>query len=549
MLRWRLAIAILGISRRIHAADDTCTEDSPGILQQILDSSLGRPLRPSDLPPPTAFNGFDNFATVTLPSGMQQAVKSGKVTQINNVESVDVLADIAVLPQALNRSSVEEILQLLRAYNDWDDDPDTVDGMPTYEIFVENPTLYEPSLKYRDTNPQFMEARIALRQKLSAIMQPYLDNVITPLVHQRYPEACTSRGPARYCTPCYSLVRRYKHGQRQSHATHYDGHALVTVVVGLSGYDVDYRGGLYVSTGFGQKHYLNLTKGDAVIHQSSLLHGVKVLDRLDDPERTERWSWILWYRDSATCEDHGYEWFAKCSEEGNALCQQMHATKVGSIPGISNEESAKRVIELNELAARGGAAMSAVKIARAYLGNLPSPLQTNVTKAAEFYRIAMKSNDPDGYYGMAAYLLMKLNWRYSKKVSGKGDMWKDPVAFEAVRLLEAAAYLGHPYAAFNLGLAHTFGYGNHEAAMDYVLAGQWFEASGLPEGYAVASQQNKVAGDTAREGEMMQRAVQLGFSAPWRVEARQRVGSGGAGGVDLNLQWPPAQDGRVPMKF
>ena len=42
--------------------------------------------------------------------------------------------------------------------------------------------------------------------------------------------------PGRECTPCYSLVRRYRKGERRSHAMHYDGHAAVTVVVSLSDY-------------------------------------------------------------------------------------------------------------------------------------------------------------------------------------------------------------------------------------------------------------------------------------------------------------------------
>jgi len=127
-------------------------------------------------------------------------------------------------------------------------------------------------------------------------MRPYLDNVLTPFVRMRYPEAC-AKGKGRDCTPCYSLIRRYRHGERQSHATHLDGHAIVTVVVSLSDHETDYRGGLYVATGHGQRQFLGLNKGDAVVHQSTLFHGVKVYDVEPDPTETERWSWILWYKD------------------------------------------------------------------------------------------------------------------------------------------------------------------------------------------------------------------------------------------------------------
>ncbi|KAL7532290.1 hypothetical protein ACHAWF_004078, partial [Thalassiosira exigua] len=495
--------------------------------------------------------------TVTLPSGVRQNVTAGKVNQINNVDDPtrdDVLADMAVLPQAVNRSSVEELLKLLRAYKDWDDDPDTVDGMPTYEIFVASPELYSDAqtLKYRDVDPSHVDARKELRRKFSAILQPYLDDVITPMVHRRYPDACTSKGPSRYCTPCYSLIRRYKHGQRQSHATHYDGHAIATAVVSLSDYGIDYRGGLYVSTGFGQREFVGLSKGDAVMHQSSLLHGVKVYDLLDNPVRTERWSWILWYRDSATCENYGYEWFVDCAANGNALCQQMHATKVGNIPGISQEEAASKILRLNEMAAMGGADMASIKMARAYLGLLPSELQPDQAKAAEYFQRAIKSKDPDGHYGTAQLLLTAVTAEYTAQSrSMQMQAWKDPRVTLAVEHLETAAYLGHSFAKFNLGIVHTFGYDSsgRSNGVDYDLAGQWFEESGLPEGYAVASHQSQATGDAAREHEMMDRARTMGFGAPWRVEARQRTGSGGAGGVDLNLPWPPALDGRLPPRF
>jgi hypothetical protein len=42
---------------------------------------------------------------------------------------------------------------------------------------------------------------------------------------------------------------------------------------------------------------------------------------------TVRWSWILWYRDSDTCSDHGHEWFQACAVEGSPTCQLLHATK------------------------------------------------------------------------------------------------------------------------------------------------------------------------------------------------------------------------------
>jgi hypothetical protein len=54
--------------------------------------------------------------------------------------------------------------------------------------------------------------------------------------------------------------------------------------------------------------------------------------------KVERWSWILWYRDSLTCDDHGYEWYKDCAEEGNPTCELLHATKVPNVPGLTPKQ-------------------------------------------------------------------------------------------------------------------------------------------------------------------------------------------------------------------
>jgi hypothetical protein len=122
--------------------------------------------------------------------------------------------------------------------------------------------------------------------------------------------------------------------------------------------------------------------------------------------------------------------------------------------------------------------------------------------------------------------------------------YQDPRVVQAVFHLEAAAQLGHAYAQFNLGMVHTYGYAT--GRINGTQAAEWFIASGLPEGYFVAAQQAKAVGNQQRYEELGQRAVALGFTAPWRKQARQITGSGGAAGVNLNLEWPNAKDGRKP---
>lgn len=111
---------------------------------------------------------------------------------------------------------------------------------------------------------------------------------------------------------------------------------------------------------------LPLKRGDAAVHQSDLLHGVKV-------ESGERWSWILWFRDSATCEEHGHEWFASCAEAGDAICASLHSGKTGHLPGLKPQEAFAMTIAMNEKAAAGGDARAMVKLARASLKQARRP--------------------------------------------------------------------------------------------------------------------------------------------------------------------------------
>ena len=45
------------------------------------------------------------------------------------------------------------------------------------------------------------------------------------------------------------------------------------------------------------------------------------------------------------------------------------------------------------------------------------------------------------------------------------------------------------------------------------------------------------------------RAAAMGYGTSWRRTARQAVGSGGAGGVDLNMAWPKLPGGVAPPQW
>ena len=200
-VRWPYAHALLPVwfaaTIIYSSANNICLNDNSdptcqAVAQQLSFPNLGRPLRPSDLPQPALFTNFQN-TTITLPNGKSQQVSSGKVSQINNVarngsKDNGIFDDLAVLSEVVDRSSIEEILTLLREYEDYDDDPDSVDGMPSFEIFVENPRYdaeqteeeKQKTPKYRDVDPKYVPERKALREKLNAIMKPYIDTIITP---------------------------------------------------------------------------------------------------------------------------------------------------------------------------------------------------------------------------------------------------------------------------------------------------------------------------------------------------------------------------------
>ena len=188
------------------------------------------------------------------------------------------------------------------------------------------------------------------------------------------------------------------------------------------------------------------------------------------------------------------------------------------------------MVQLAIQAADGGSAYAAIKIARAYLKLLPSFLPFDLELAERYFRIAIASSAPDGHYGMAQILLTTVKFEASQGGADAqarwSDAWRDGRVQEAIVHLERAAFLGHAFSQFNLGLVHTFGY--HAAAggnaIDVGLAGMWFERSGLPEGYMAASGQAGAAGQKDRERRMADMARSMGY-----FEVRARILHGAQG--------------------
>ena len=273
----------------------------------------------------------------------------------------------------------------------------------------------------------------------------------------------------------------------------------------LADYADEYTGGIYLVGAESERHYLDLSRGDAVFHQSDLHHGVRV-------DWGTRWSWILWYRDSRRCEDKSEAWFADCAQAGNAICESFHA----------NRGDADHRIEWMTRAADHGLAVAMLKLGRAFLKHLPSPLALDRDAAAALFRRGVDAaKDPNCAFDLAQLLV-------ANETAGAENDVRD--------LLELAAAKGHTYAAFNLGLAHLFGH----AHLPYnpAAAADWFAHSGLPEGLRLASIHRAFAGDADGARAAMDQALTLGADKPWRSVARARTGSGGAGGSPLYSAWP-----------
>ena len=496
-------------------------------------------------------------------------------------------SEFALLPEIVPRSVIEEILTLLRGHEnatlangrtsiELNNGPDSVDGYTTQEFYLDNDIIrhsggsdsMEINSKQNNNNnnndgidvlsEDNIKQRKDLRKKLHSIMDPYQDK-ITKVLHSWLHEKCADKkGSGRSCTPCYSLIRRYRAGERQSHAPHIDGHSFVTVVVSLSDYGTEYTGGLFVSTNVSDRKYIPLNRGDGILHQGDLHHGVRVLDQRNDGRPSERWSWIMWFRDSETCQDHKSEWYESCpgQEDGNPICTYLQATAA----------SPQNVLHYLQKASNDGHPQASVKLGWAYLKALQSELPFDIEKAKELFLNAIESsNDPDGHYGLSTIYLAQIKMKIMGQPTKEKmiEMAKDVMTssssllLDAIYHLEEAAKCGHVFAMFNLGIAAFNGYGRSavidgqpQPQKDPNLAAGWFEASGLPEGLAARSLYEMSIGNKEKSILYEQRAKTLGYGSSWRKEARQKTGSGGFVGANLNLQWPPIYPtGETPQEW
>ena len=211
--------------------------------------------------------------------------------------------------------------------------PDSVDGAPSYELYV-------------------VKDGVVQNEALGNLMQPILRTLqkhvgLWPICQQQ----------AGGCFPCTSLIRRYRPSERLAHYEHVDGHAAATAVISLSSRR-EYRGGLFLSN-LTTRTLLPLDSGDAVLHASDLFHGVDVAEG-------ERWSLVVWFRTCPHCTMAGSsEWYRARAEAGEPFGAFLHASRVTQTISSPKERQARAAYWYNRSAV-GGFAPAMHRMGNAY---------------------------------------------------------------------------------------------------------------------------------------------------------------------------------------
>lgn len=361
-----------------------------------------------------------------------------------------------------------------------------------------------------------------MRRKLRKVLA-VAEKKITSMVRATYPEVC-ARGHGRSCRACFSLVRRYLPNQRTTHNIHRDGQALVTAVVSLSDYGRDFLGGLYVAANGVGRQVIALRKGDVILHQYDLLHGVQVEDFSEDRPST-RWSWILWFKDSAKCEQRGYEWSRDCAKKGDALCQYFLGWRAHLNPSISKYKKDALRERYMTLSAEQGFAEAAFKVGRNHFG------RRNLTGAVWWLHKSHLGGEADASYQLGHILLHGL---LKPSCIAPGESKELAAQIEAVALFEKAAvagaspFGGAQFAMYNIGIAWLFGFAGLPRNPN--IAARWFLASRLPEGYMAYSLYLKNMGRKREADKVVAKAKSQGF--PRNRNARDQAL------FSLHSKWP-----------
>eukprot|EP00931_Biecheleriopsis_adriatica_P089366 TRINITY_DN63510_c0_g1_i1.p1 TRINITY_DN63510_c0_g1~~TRINITY_DN63510_c0_g1_i1.p1 ORF type:complete len:578 (+),score=102.79 TRINITY_DN63510_c0_g1_i1:72-1805(+) len=230
----------------------------------------------------------DHELDATISGFSKPSAKANLLKQLKLIAEsarVDVSDKIAIAEGVINSSDAQSLRAAFETYGlskeDLDADPDTVDGKPTFEVYL------WPDKEDKSKNSLYLLSDRIVREKI----MPHFRKVVSKWV---------SLGllPDIPLKVCNSFIRRYKPMERRNLGRHKDSSSTVTVNVQLSE-SSDFEGGLAVypeaTDGYklGPVAFPESGLGSVVLHRSDLYHGVRVT-------RGERFSWILWFRPECT---------------------------------------------------------------------------------------------------------------------------------------------------------------------------------------------------------------------------------------------------------
>uniref|UniRef100_A0A7S0FUH1 Fe2OG dioxygenase domain-containing protein n=1 Tax=Pyrodinium bahamense TaxID=73915 RepID=A0A7S0FUH1_9DINO len=336
-----------------------------------------------------------------------------------------------------------------------------------------------------------------------------MEERVLPYIRERY--ACPD------CAVADILVRRYLPGERRTHAVHFDGHAFVTAVLGLSDPD-EYEGGLYVQPGadVASRTFFRIEPGDLVVHSFDLQHGVHVWKGI-------RYSLIFWVKDSSQAvREHTTPWYDELAERGDA--DALYALALNYSNGSSGKTlDIVKAIELYERSARVGHHFAQNNLGTLYkkahkVMGLAGGLEKSVgwLRAAAEAGFAMAQKNLALAYAMgegverdeaeaAKWMRRSAEQLDVESAHLLGEMCREGRGVprdlgEAARWYRRSAKAGFPRAQYTLGILHLEGQG---VVRDQEKAEAWFRYAakqGVPEA------KNNVAALAAQRGDVQEAA-------------------------------------------
>lgn len=266
----------------------------------------------------------------------------------------------------------------------------------------------------------------------------------------------------------------------------------------------DFKGGLYVAANGVGRQVIGLRKGDVVMHTYDLLHGVQVDDFEDRP--SERWSWILWFMDSATCNNEGYKWSENCASRGDPICQYLHGWRVHENPALTTPQHHIQRKKWMTLSASQGFGEAAFQLGRSYFH------YKNLTGAIWWLQKSRAAGEADASYQLGHVLLGGL---ITPSCIAPGETRTEAAQREALGLFEEAAragaspFSGAQFAMYNIGVAYLFGFAGLER--NPVTAARWFRYAKIPEGLMAYSLYLGSVGEKRESDEVVAMAKRQGF--------------------------------------